>query len=454
MDQIVNNSIMVETRKTKENIDVLAKAGLKLPITNQWLSNEGKGKSRDHYSELFDFGPIGYLTLTDDGIIADSNHAAAKLFGVGQKKLIRTRFSQFIADDGKGLWSRHFLLTKQSDSSQSCELPMLRNDGVKIYVQLNSAIMEELNGTRLLLVTLNDITAQKQTDEALRIAAVAFETQDAMIVTDANKIILRVNEAYTRITGFRVDEVLGKTPSFLSVEQLNENMHQAFWVSVLSNGYWQGEVWSKRKNGESYPIWLTLTAVLGSDNCVSHYVCSFSDITAQKQAEKILLEARLRLERQVITTKEELEKVKNETAEINAALTVLLKHNESSKMQSQHALSREAEETILPFLKKLKGASSGRLQSSQLLGILEENLLLLISAYGSSNTTPKALQKLTPLETQVASMVRQGLPTKAIAKTLNITEGTVGIHRNHIRKKLGLNHKSDNLQVYLKTLLD
>jgi PAS domain S-box-containing protein len=450
----MNEANVLDSDHNHENTDALAKAGLRLQLGEMRRTHIDLNEQRDHYTNLYNFAPTGYLTLTVDGMIVEGNFAAAKLLGIAHNKLCKRRFSQFIAEQCKDLWNRHCLLTEQSEDIHSCELSLFRADGITLYVQLNSVYKQVLDEPPLLLVTLNDITGYKQVDEALRIAAVAFETQDGIIVTDPNKIILRVNEAFTRITGFDPKEVLGNIPFFLRQDQQDERYQPMFWATMLNDGYWQGEAWEKRKNGETFPVWLTLTAVIDTDGCVSHYVCSFTDITAQKQAEKILLEARYRLENQVTTTKEELEKVKKETAEINAALTVVLKHQESNKTQAQQVLSREVEETILPFLKKLKGASTGRVQSSQLLSVLEVNLLQLVRVYGRTGTIPDALQKLTPLEVQVASMVRQGLSTKAIAKTLNITEGTVSIHRNNIRRKLGLNKTADNLQIYLKSLLD
>ncbi len=430
-------------------------AELKLQFGDLQKRYDSLKKSSDRYAALYNYAPSGSLALNDDGMIVEGNEAAAKLLGVEQNKLTRHRFANFIADEYKNHWNRHGLLTKQSRGSQSFELRLLKSNGVSVFVQLNCVVIAASGGSpQLLLITLIDIDKYKQEDEAIRVAAVAFEMQDGVIVTDANKNILRVNKAFTRITGFSPEEVLGNNPSFLCVEPDKESLHQVIWVAVLNNGYWQGEVWEQRKNGDLFPVLLTLTAIIGKDRCVTHYVCSITDITAQKQAERLLLDARHRLENQVISAKEELEKVKQETADFNAALTVLLKHQESHKMQFQQAFSREVEETLLPFLKKLKGASAGRLQSSQLLSIIETNLLQLTNAYGHTGTTLAAIQHLTPLETQVASMVRQGMSTKVIATTLNISVGTVSIHRNHIRKKLGLNSKSDNLQTYLKTLLE
>jgi DNA-binding NarL/FixJ family response regulator len=105
-------------------------------------------------------------------------------------------------------------------------------------------------------------------------------------------------------------------------------------------------------------------------------------------------------------------------------------------------------------LKRLKGASTGRAQTSSLINILETNLRELVKSYGRAASLGAAYQQLTPIEAQVASMVRQGLATKAIAKTLNVSSGTVDIHRKHIRKKLGLDSKAINLHSHLVSLTE
>ncbi|MBK8817398.1 MAG: hypothetical protein IPN42_18780 [Methylococcaceae bacterium] len=167
-----------------------------------------------------------------------------------------------------------------------------------------------------------------------------------------------------------------------------------------------------------------------------------------------MIDARNRLEKQVATSQEEIDKIKRETLEVNTALNVLLRQRETDKSDAQIALSSEVEATVLPLLKKLKIASTGRLQSIRLIKILEENLQQLAVSYGRTGHLAAIYQKLTPLETQVASMIRQGQPTKVIAAALNIAPGTVSIHRKHIRKKLGLDGRKDNLYSYLQSLVE
>lgn len=119
---------------------------------------------------------------------------------------------------------------------------------------------------------------------------------------------------------------------------------------------------------------------------------------------------------------------------------------------AQCALSQEVEATLIPLLEKLRQSSSDPIQTTRLINILEINLQHLVKAYGSSLNLATAYSRLSPVETLVASMVRQGLPTKDIATALSISSGTVSIHRKHIRKKLGLGYKGINLQSYLMNL--
>jgi diguanylate cyclase (GGDEF)-like protein/PAS domain S-box-containing protein len=133
--------------------------------------------------------------------------------------------------------------------------------------------------------TIQDITARKEVEDELRIAAVAFSSQSGMVITDATGRILRVNPAFTRLTGYSAEEAIGKTPSLLNSGRHDELFYQRMWGALKEKGYWQGEVWNKRKNGQIYAEMLTITAIVSSDGHTSHYVGSFTDITESKQAE-------------------------------------------------------------------------------------------------------------------------------------------------------------------------
>ncbi len=135
-------------------------------------------------------------------------------------------------------------------------------------------------------------------------------------------------------------------------------------------------------------------------------------------------------------------------------MMMTVKKDKGVLVDAQIALSREIETTVSPLLKKLKNASAGHPQTDSLIGILESNLQHVVKSYGHVNSLGATYQKLSPIESIVASMVRKGLSTKVIADTLTISPGTVAVHRKHIRKKLGLEGKATNLCNYLQSLTE
>jgi diguanylate cyclase (GGDEF)-like protein/PAS domain S-box-containing protein len=139
------------------------------------------------------------------------------------------------------------------------------------------------------LVTDQEIRRQ-QVEADLRISAVAFESQEAMLVTDADSVILRVNHAFTEITGYTTEEVVGQTPRLLKSDRHNADFYLEMWESIRRTGGWQGEIWDRRKDGEVYPKWLTISAVRNGDGVVTHYIGTHYDITERKKAEEKIRE--------------------------------------------------------------------------------------------------------------------------------------------------------------------
>lgn len=139
----------------------------------------------------------------------------------------------------------------------------------------------------LFLLVSYSLNEEKQAVKAdLRIAASAFEAQEGLMITDAEGVILRVNQAFIDCTGYAAEDVVGQTPRFLRSGRHDEDFYRTMWESISQSGSWQGEIWDRRKNGEIYPEWLTISAVKNDDGVVTHYVGSHIDITDRKAAEE------------------------------------------------------------------------------------------------------------------------------------------------------------------------
>ncbi len=123
-------------------------------------------------------------------------------------------------------------------------------------------------------------------EHELRIAAAAFESQEGILVTDADNIILRVNKSFTELTGYSADEIIGKPAGILKSGRHDSEFYASMWASINRDKYWQGEIWNKRKNGVIYPEWLCITAITNPEGLVTNYVGTFTDISQRKADEE------------------------------------------------------------------------------------------------------------------------------------------------------------------------
>jgi diguanylate cyclase (GGDEF)-like protein/PAS domain S-box-containing protein len=113
-------------------------------------------------------------------------------------------------------------------------------------------------------------------------------TAEAILITDARSRIVYINRSFTEITGYTLKEVSGKTPRILHSGRQTEEFYAHMWKFINASGRWQGEIWNRRKNGEIYPEWLSITAVRNSTGKVDNYLAIFSDITLRKREEQEL----------------------------------------------------------------------------------------------------------------------------------------------------------------------
>jgi len=136
------------------------------------------------------------------------------------------------------------------------------------------------------ITTLRARVEHSRAEEQIQIAATAFEAQEGIVITDARQVILRVNRAFTAITGYTADDVVGATPRVLSSGHHDDSFYRAMWSRIAAEGSWQGEIWNRRKNGDIYPEWLNISAVHNALGQVTHYVGTMVDIAERKEAEK------------------------------------------------------------------------------------------------------------------------------------------------------------------------
>ncbi|HLA33807.1 MAG TPA: diguanylate cyclase, partial [Rhodocyclaceae bacterium] len=161
-----------------------------------------------------------------------------------------------------------------------------RKDGRLRYIQMVVQLLV-LDGRSLLQATCRDITERKEAEGALLLYASLFQhSGEAILVTDADNRIVAANTAFTRLSGYSCEEMLGEDPKVLSAGRTAPEVHQDMWAALLEKGFWQGELWDRRKDGSVFPKWATISAIRDSAGTIGNYITIYTDISERKAAQQ------------------------------------------------------------------------------------------------------------------------------------------------------------------------
>lgn len=269
-------------------------------------------------------------------------------------------------------------------------------------------------------------------DESLLAAAVYF-AEDAVLITNAELSdngpeILYVNPAFTRMTGYRPDEVIGKSPRVLQGPKTDKNVLSELRQKLGKGEVFRGWAVNYRKDGLEFINEWHIEPIKNTDGQITHFLAVQRDITERKRLE------------------DELREQKNILEQKNNALREILELIEIEKKKIKENVSNNVEVVVLPALSRL-GRTRTR-HEKKYLGIIQQHLKDLTSTFGSELTRPS--HRLSPREVEIANLVKSGMSSKDIASTLSISIKTVETIRNKIRRKLGLVNRSVNLTSYFR----
>ncbi|PKF62499.1 hybrid sensor histidine kinase/response regulator [Psychromonas sp. psych-6C06] len=240
------------------------------------------------------------ITIDQAGKVVDFNNVAEVTFGWKYDEIFGKNLADFIIPKNKRsahhAGMQHFILNKESPViNQRLQLNALHKLGHSFPIEINIAPIETEQGL-LFTAFIRDISTRLEAEAELRIAAQTFESSEAMFISDAQGNIIRVNHAFTNITGYGEQDVLGQNPKILSSGLHPTTYYQSMWTTLVEQGKWSGEIYNKRKNGEIYPEYLNISAVKDESGETSHYIAHFMDISEQKNNEENLRKARLEAE--------------------------------------------------------------------------------------------------------------------------------------------------------------
>ena len=271
---------------SQDEIGVLAENFNAMSIMVQSRIQE-LAESETRFRNIFDAaGDAFFIYDIATSQLLDVNHRMCEMYGCTREQALQSSPAEFSAnvEPYTPIKADEKMRLAIREGPQTFDWLARRIDGQNFWVEV------KLRRTRIgmvdrLVSQVRDISERKQAEEALRIAASAFEVQEGIMIVDAANRIMRVNQAFTDITGYSAEEAVGRRPNMLSSGKHDEVFFASVWETINRTGAWQGEVWNKNKSGRIYPEWLMITAVKDDAGLVTHYVGSFTDITSRKKAE-------------------------------------------------------------------------------------------------------------------------------------------------------------------------
>lgn len=260
---------------------------IELHMQNEMLREavDAEALALHHYTELFDFAPLAYLSLDEHSKITRLNLCAASLLGPERLNLTGQLFSRYVTHEYQQIFSDFLVSVFKKDHRQNAEILVLVGKQL-LWLNLEAGTG---SNTSDCLIAIQDITERKQSQATLQRAASVFtHAHEGIMITDANAAITEVNATFCRATGYTAKEVLGKNPRILQSTHHCAEFFSEMWQQILTQGSWSGEIWNRRKNSEIFPGLLTISAVKNALGSVQHYVALFTDITPMKTYQRQL----------------------------------------------------------------------------------------------------------------------------------------------------------------------
>ncbi len=245
---------------------------------------------------LFEQSPLAFQVISPEGNSLLVNQAWEQLWGVSHEAMANYNLlkDQQLIDKGimpyieKG-FAGQTILTPEIEYDKSTATGTSGLVG-KLWVRTFIYPLKNAEGKLSEVVLIHeDVSKIKQAGESMQLAAAVYQASaEGIMVTDENNRIVDVNPAFTRITGYALDDVIGKGPEIMQSGKHDQTLDQQMQKAILNENYWQGETWGRRKNGELYARWITISAIRHADGSVHRHVWQFSDITEKKRKDELI----------------------------------------------------------------------------------------------------------------------------------------------------------------------
>lgn len=229
-----------------------------------------------------------YYRSDASGRLLRLSPSVRQLLGYEPEELIGTRIDSLYVDGARARETFLAALSAAGGQVSGYEYRMRRKDGSEVWVSTNAHYLRDADGTPIGVEgTSRDISASRRQQAELQLAATVFsESRDAILITDGGQRVISVNRAYSDVTGYAPDEVIGTHAELIAVSHHEAGFHERLLAELACTGHWSGEAWARRRNGAIFPQWLSISTVRDDQQQIQHYVAIFSDLTDRKAAEE------------------------------------------------------------------------------------------------------------------------------------------------------------------------
>ena len=253
-------------------------------------------ESRDQYLDLYEFAPLGYITLTEKALISRANLTASVLLGIDRTKLVTARFRKWVAPDDHETWDRYFRDLQMSDEKRTVTLLLVRSDGTTFPARLESIRLPGSGEGHSIRVAVSDISDIRKAERELHSSGdrIRFQARmldavgDAVIAVDTGHRIIFWNEAATRTYGWEPEEVLGRTTLDVTIPEISKNEAQKIHSLLNKGEVWSGEFRVRHRNGREFPVHMTDSPVYDDSGNLIAIIGVSHDISEQKRADDVL----------------------------------------------------------------------------------------------------------------------------------------------------------------------
>jgi len=258
-------------------------------ISQLRLAQQALQESEKKYRMLIETSSEGFWMIDPNLNTVDVNNSLCKMLGYKSHEIIGRSIFDFVDARNKKVFQQQTAKIPSTEHRRY-EINLTRKNGSSVPTIVGATtIRDDSRQVMGAFAFITDITERKQAEEKLQLAANVFtHANEGIIITDAQAIILDVNDSFSRITGYSHTEVLGKNPRLLRSGHQDSEYYTAMWSQLKEQGSWLGEIWNRRKNGEVYAEMLSINAVYDAEHTIQYYVGLFSDITSQKDYQKQL----------------------------------------------------------------------------------------------------------------------------------------------------------------------